>query len=125
MLGETFEYIDKQFGTKVIVEQVSHHPPISAFYCENEHFVVEGWFGIKTVFQMSGLFVDQLGDTFITLKSTGERFKVTRPRVSVHNIIMGELFVWTEGQAVCENLDTGHKAEMSLPSIGLFKKKEA
>lgn len=73
-MGETFEYIDHEHGTKVLVEQVSHHPPISAFYIENEEFIAEGWFGIKTVFQVSGLFVDQLGDTFITLKRTGEKF---------------------------------------------------
>lgn len=50
VLGETFEYIDRDFGTKVILEQVSHHPPISAFYCDNEEFTIEGWFGIKTIF---------------------------------------------------------------------------
>lgn len=38
---------------------------------------------------------------------------------------MGELFVWTEGLASCENLDTGHKAEMNLPTIGFLKKKDA
>jgi hypothetical protein len=38
---------------------------------------------------------------------------------------MGELFVWTEGEAVCKNLSTGHTAKMTLPSIGFLKKKDS
>lgn len=38
---------------------------------------------------------------------------------------MGELFVWTEGEAVCKNLTTGHVAKMNLPSIGFLKKKDS
>ncbi len=33
---------------------------------------------------------------------------VTRPVVTVHNMIIGEMFVWAEGLATCENLHTGH-----------------
>lgn len=35
-----------------IAEQVSHHPPISAFYAENvdKRIMCSGWFGIKKKF---------------------------------------------------------------------------
>ena len=31
MLGETFEYVTDKY--KVIAEQVSHHPPVTAWHC--------------------------------------------------------------------------------------------
>ncbi len=40
MLGETFEYLEGDL--KMIIEQVSHHPPISAFYAECDDFTVQG-----------------------------------------------------------------------------------
>jgi hypothetical protein len=40
ILGETYEYFDKDL--KVVVEQVSHHPPISAIYAECDDFIFEG-----------------------------------------------------------------------------------
>ena len=40
LLGETYELCYK--GMRFVAEQVSHHPPISAFYLDAEEFVVEG-----------------------------------------------------------------------------------
>jgi len=37
LLGETFEY--EQDGFRLLLEQVSHHPPISALHCEHEKYV--------------------------------------------------------------------------------------
>lgn len=38
LLGETFELVTDKF--RFFSEQVSHHPPISAFHCEGKHFSV-------------------------------------------------------------------------------------
>lgn len=38
--------------------------------------------------------------------------------------MIGELFVWAEGLATCENITTGHSAEMYLFPLGIFQKKE-
>ena len=38
LLGETYEYIDEKKKFRFISEQVSHHPPISAGYCESENY---------------------------------------------------------------------------------------
>jgi hypothetical protein len=35
LLGETFEYIDPKRKFMYLSEQVSHHPPVSAFECES------------------------------------------------------------------------------------------
>lgn len=38
ILGETFEYLDEERNFKFLSEQVSHHPPISAGYCESKNY---------------------------------------------------------------------------------------
>ena len=49
---------------------------------------------------------------------------INRPIVTVHNMIIGEMFVWAEGLATCENLNTGHQAHMYLHPVGFFPKKD-
>lgn len=44
--------------------------------------------------------------------------------MTVHNLIVGDLFVWAEGLATCENITTGHICEMYLHPVGFFQKKE-
>ena len=39
VLGETYEFIDPHYNTHFIAEQVSHHPPISAYYAYNDDFI--------------------------------------------------------------------------------------
>ncbi len=106
------------------MEQVSHHPPITAYYGENEHYISQGWFMIRTKLSVSGIYVEPREQTLITLKSTKEQFMVTRPVVTVHNMIIGEMFVWAEGLATCENLHTGHQAHIYLHPVGFFPKKD-
>lgn len=63
LLGETFEYeID---GIRMLVEQVSHHPPISAFHVESEDFVSWGHIKLKSKLQTTGLDVTTQGSLFI------------------------------------------------------------
>jgi hypothetical protein len=41
MLGETFDYFEGDLH--MVIEQVSHHPPISAIYAESDDFIFEGY----------------------------------------------------------------------------------
>jgi len=40
LLGETFDYYDEKFKFRLISEQVSHHPPISAYFGENDDYSI-------------------------------------------------------------------------------------
>ena len=53
LLGETFEYELEDF--RILTEQVSHHPPVSAFHVENEEFVCWGHIALKSKLSISGL----------------------------------------------------------------------
>jgi thiosulfate reductase cytochrome b subunit len=70
LLGETYEYFDQEYNTKVICEQVSHHPPISAFYIENNDFIYTGWIQVKILLNITGVKVLMDSQSILTLKST-------------------------------------------------------
>ena len=60
---------------------------------------------MKLIVSVTGSITAQpLGDTIVTLKRTQEKFKVIRPISKVHNLIMGETYVYFEGNAECVNL---------------------
>ena len=50
LLGETFELFNEEKGFRLISEQVSHHPPISAGYCESKNYKYCANTNVKTVF---------------------------------------------------------------------------
>lgn len=50
ILGETFEFVNEEKGFKFISEQVSHHPPISAGYCESKNYKYWANTNVKTQF---------------------------------------------------------------------------
>ncbi len=106
------------------MEQVSHHPPVSAFHIESDDFIFEGCLSIKTLVKISGVHVVTLENSVLTLKSTNDQFEITRPKSSVHNLVFGDMYVWTEGNAVCRNLNTGHQASMFLHPPEKFRAKE-
>ena len=62
LLGETFEY--ELDGIRMLTEQVSHHPPISAFHVEGEDFVSWGHIKLKSKLQTTGLDVTTQGLDF-------------------------------------------------------------
>ena len=42
ILGETFQFVDEEVGVRVIAEQVSHHPPITAFNFQSSFAHING-----------------------------------------------------------------------------------
>lgn len=87
ILGEQFhcEWEDK---TRIVCEQVSHHPPVSGFYVENKEagVVVTGHDGQKTRFSGTQMLVDQIGYCTLKLTQRDETYLFTLPSVSVNGI---------------------------------------
>ena len=69
---------------------------------------------------MKGLYAIPLGKNKVTLKSTKETFNIIKPVTSLHNLVIGTMFLWLEGDAICENEVTGHKAILDLKPKGFF-----
>ena len=118
MLGETYEYQEPEDGLKVIVEQVSHHPPISAFYIENAHFKCEGYLLTKTQFSLRNFLILPVGKTIFTLKSTNQKYEIQRAETTLHNYIIGDMYVWHQNEMSCKNLETGEIAILNLEPKG-------
>lgn len=108
LLGETFELLvdDARF----LAEQVSHHPPVCAFHAESEDFVLEGHLGVQATISLSGFQVCAIGPVLVTLKAHGERYVYARPKSSLHNFIVGQMYIWHSGEATLTNEATGATA---------------
>lgn len=59
LLGETFEY--EYGGFRIFSEQVSHHPPISAYHIENQDIIVWGHVHLKSKFSVTSIDVSTTG----------------------------------------------------------------
>ena len=120
LLGETFEL--QRDGFRLISEQVSHHPPVSALHCEHPQYHFWGCTEIKTVFRGTYLLVHPAGPLHVKLISTGETFTWEKPNSSVHNIIFGKMYVDHHGEMAIANEQTGDLAKVVLKKKGWFDK---
>lgn len=64
-----------------VAEQVSHHPPISAFYAEhvNKRIQFEAWVWTKSKFLGLSIGVHNIGKGTVTLLDSGEEYTLTFP----------------------------------------------
>ncbi|KAI8049417.1 uncharacterized protein B0P05DRAFT_582054 [Gilbertella persicaria] len=93
VLGEQFKMnwqdLNGSGETNVLVEQVSHHPPVTGFYIKNDKagMVLNGHTGQKTRFSSTSLIVDQVGQSIITLKNRdNEQYLFSYPSITVNGI---------------------------------------
>lgn len=93
LLGETFEYESEELGVKIVCEQVSHHPPVSAFHAESDHFQIYGSIYPKLKFWGKSIEIKPEGTTILKLKKSGEIFSWKTVNCCVHNIIVGKLWI--------------------------------
>jgi len=94
IIGEEFRctWTHEDSQTEFVAEQVSHHPPVSAFMTFNEKlgFAYSGFINPKTTFSMNSVEAVMEGTFRIDLLKTKEQFQVVQPSVSVGGILLGE-----------------------------------
>lgn len=121
LLGETFELV--RDGYRVVCEQVSHHPPISAMLCEHKEFNFSGSVNIKTSFKGTHLCVSPVGIYQVRLHQFEDVFEWSKPQTNVHNIIFGKMYVDHFGKVEIVNRRNGEKANLQFHKKGWFDKK--
>ncbi|XP_060805648.1 oxysterol-binding protein-related protein 9 isoform X1 [Amyelois transitella] len=98
-----------------VAEQVSHHPPISAFYAEhvNKRIQFEAWVWTKSKFLGLSIGVHNIGRGTVTLLDTGEEYTLTFPNGYGRSILT---VPWIElgGSVVIECPQTGHRANIEF-----------
>ncbi|XP_034828208.1 oxysterol-binding protein 1 [Maniola hyperantus] len=127
LLGETYE-CDRMtdLGWRAISEQVSHHPPMVAQFCEG----AAGWqcwqeFTMTTKFRGKYLQVIPLGGAFAAFPSSGNKYTWRKVTTTVHNIIVGKLWVDNHGDmdiAGEAGPAAGYVAHLKYLPYGYFSK---
>uniref|UniRef100_A0A146KXB4 Oxysterol-binding protein n=3 Tax=Lygus hesperus TaxID=30085 RepID=A0A146KXB4_LYGHE len=120
LLGETYELERTEY--RVICEQVSHHPPISAFHADSEDFIFHGSIHPKLKFWGKSVEIQPKGAVTVELPKWGEAYTWTNVNCCVHNIIVGKLWIEQYGTMEIVNSVTGHKAVLTFKPAGWFSK---
>lgn len=124
LLGETYELVREDLGFRFISEQVSHHPPVSAFYSEGLHkdFVFHGSIYPKLRFWGKSVEAEPRGTITLELLKHKEAYTWTNPTCCVHNVIIGKLWIEQYGTVEILNHRTGDKCVLHFRPCGLFGK---
>jgi hypothetical protein len=119
LLGETFEYVrDGPHSFKFVAEQVSHHPPIAATHAHNDKWEMWDEKRFSSKFGGNSLIMSPLGTFHLVLKTTDEHFVWDAVTCTVHNVIVGSMWVEHHGTSVIRNLKTGAEAHVTLEKAG-------
>ncbi|XP_040910704.1 oxysterol-binding protein-related protein 1-like isoform X2 [Toxotes jaculatrix] len=124
LLGETYELIRDDLGFRWVSEQVSHHPPVSAFQAEGlkEDFVFHGSIYPKIKFWGKSIEAEPKGLITLELPKYNEAYTWTNPTCCVHNIIVGQLWIEQYGNVEVINHKTGERCSITFKPCGLFGK---
>lgn len=106
LLGETFDFIDHQRNLAVVVEQVAHHPPISAIFAQGKGWTYNTAHEIKNRFLGNTLEVWPQGAVHIRF-ADGEHFVYDQAHTFVHNIVVGDLWIDNSGTITIREVTHG------------------
>lgn len=125
LLGETYE-CDRtdDLGWRTIAEQVSHHPPMAAIHCEGKDWACWQEFTMTTKFRGKYLQVIPLGNAYVEFKNSGNRYGWRKVTTTVHNIIVGKLWMDHHGDMniVGRNSAKGYKCHLKYIPYSYFSK---
>ena len=108
LLGETFDFAHGE--TRVFSEQISHHPPKSAFYIENPEYVMESLFFVEMKMGWTCLDTSHKGYQKIYIKSLREWFLIENPNMQVRNLIWGKKYIRLMGRIQIRSLKNKDRA---------------
>ncbi|KAH8114912.1 Oxysterol-binding protein [Phellopilus nigrolimitatus] len=131
VLGELFygRWPDKNGRglTELVVEQVSHHPPITAYYISNESkgLALQGHNAQKTSFSGASIIVKQIGHAILTLDlPSGEKetYLITLPRLVIAGLLVGSPYIeLSESSYIASS--TGYLSTIDYSGKGYFSGK--
>ncbi|KAI9189843.1 hypothetical protein H9P43_001276 [Blastocladiella emersonii ATCC 22665] len=120
LLGETFEYVRADRGYRYVAEQVSHHPPISACHCESEHWEFYEEVFAKNSFWGRSFEIQPQGVCHVKIKRDDgvEHYSWRKVTTSVHNLIVGTLYIDHHGDLEVTNHTTREKLVLTFKPTG-------
>ncbi|XP_056101277.1 oxysterol-binding protein-related protein 8 isoform X4 [Rhinichthys klamathensis goyatoka] len=120
IIGETFRclWIHTKTNSKTfyIAEQVSHHPPVSAFYVSNrkDGFCLSGSILAKSKFYGNSLSAILDGEARLSFLNRGEDYVMNMPYAHCKGILYGTMTLELGGQVSITCEKTGYSAQLEF-----------
>lgn len=133
LLGETYEYTSDESKFRMVCEQVSHHPPISAYYAEsirptqNENKVRWAYHGsinpfMKINFLHACIEAYPEGIQTVELPEHDEVYTWHNLKVTAHNIVLGKMWFEQTGRIEIINHKLNIKCVMDFKPYSWFSR---
>jgi hypothetical protein len=127
-LGELFlaKWEDKAGTTQLVSEQVSHHPPVTAYCIWNQgHGVrLQGYNGQKaSISRTLTITIKQIGHASLHIDEFNEDYLITLPSLHIEGVYSGAPFVELDGSSYIES-STGYTAKMDYSGRGWLSGKK-
>jgi len=120
ILGETYQLDCQEQGFKFFAEQVSHHPPISAYSATAENFSVRGQSEFTNRFWGKYMEMTPKGTTHVTLATSGKQYYYSGVTTILNNILMGTAYIEHHGELVIKCVGSKAYASVLLKKKGLL-----
>uniref|UniRef100_A0A8C6WXJ4 Oxysterol-binding protein n=1 Tax=Neogobius melanostomus TaxID=47308 RepID=A0A8C6WXJ4_9GOBI len=124
LLGETYE-LDRlqEHGYRSVCEQVSHHPPSAAHHVISQR----GWtlwqeITIASKFRGKYLSIMPLGAIHLVFHSSGNHYVWRKVTSTVHNIIVGKLWIDQSGDIEIVNHRTKDSCQLKFSPYSYFSR---
>ncbi|XP_044046686.1 oxysterol-binding protein 1-like isoform X5 [Siniperca chuatsi] len=124
LLGETFE-LDRlrECGYRSLCEQVSHHPPAAAHHAISE----KGWslrqeITLASKFRGKYLSIMPLGSIQCIFDKSNNHYSWKKVTTTVHNIIVGKLWIDQSGEIDVVNHRTGDRCHLKFAPYSYFSR---
>uniref|UniRef100_A0AAV2J2F9 Oxysterol-binding protein n=1 Tax=Knipowitschia caucasica TaxID=637954 RepID=A0AAV2J2F9_KNICA len=120
IIGETYRcmWLHQKTNSKTfyMAEQVSHHPPVSAFYVSNrkDGFCVSGSILAKSKFYGNSLSAILDGEARLTFLNRGEDYVMNMPYAHCKGILYGTMTLELGGQITITCEKTGYSAQLEF-----------
>ncbi|KAG9287344.1 hypothetical protein G9A89_023715 [Geosiphon pyriformis] len=142
LLGETYEYVRPDKAFRYLSEQVSHHPPISACYCESPNYDFFAEVDVKSKFWGKSFEILPKGVSHVNLKvpneywpkekefkpdshiaignlkGFSEHYSWKKVTTCVNNLIVGSPWIDHYGDMIITNHLTGDKCVLTFKARG-------
>ena len=118
ILGETFEFAPNDGSYRLLAEQVSHHPPITAEFTDAANYQLWSTTNSKVNFKGTHVEVKVRGECHAMLKKFNDQIVHDLPVFTINNLIIGTRYVDYIGEVPYTNLTTGDTGLMSFKKRG-------
>uniref|UniRef100_A0A669F474 Oxysterol-binding protein n=1 Tax=Oreochromis niloticus TaxID=8128 RepID=A0A669F474_ORENI len=124
LLGETYELDRKrESGYRSLCEQVSHHPPAAAHHAISDR----GWtlrqeITVASKFRGKYLSIMPLGTIHAVFEKSNNHYTWKKVTTTVHNIIVGKLWIDQSGEIDVVNHTTGDRCHLKFAPYSYFSR---